>query len=422
MAQGASATPSSPSPVSPQIETEAPEIPLTASEEAALRQAREAYVAGRLEVALAAYDRLVRDSPQRAVFWNDRGVTLDALGRHIDAEGDYRRSIELYPEYELAHRNLSNCLIFQQKNEEALASLGRAVELRPDYEEAWNDLLALLLARGPTREDLGVARRLGRTPGGPLAKFVLGVVAAEVGSTRAAVRALRSAAKGLAADAALRKELGENLARLNAQVEKALGNALFAREDLAGAVDAYRRSIDAQPADEETWNNLGFAYFSAGENQLSIDCFRRAVEINTTYKHAWYNLAYTYQSVDRLEEAIVAYDKTLECDPLDEVAWNNRGNAEYNLGRYEASIPFFEKAVEIRPDYDIAWNNIGNALNKIGRHFPRTGHRGQPAFRLCLVRPGQVAIPCGRPRGGRAGHRALPPGQPTVRLGVGDES
>lgn len=336
--------------------------------DAALARARAAYAEERFEDALALYDVLVASAPGRPVYLNDRGVTKDAMGRHREAEADYRASLTSDPEYELAHRNLANCLVFQGREPDAIAWLERALELRPTYEGAWRDLLGVLLGRGPTEEDLEVARRLAASLKVPFARFVYGVIAAELGRGRVAVRELGAASEGVRKDADTIAEAGEGHETLVAEFEKALGNALFSRDDIAGSVDAYRRSVEARPDDEETWNNLGFAYFTAGENDLSIECFRKSVEVQPDYKHAWYNLAYTYQAVDRLEEAIEAYDRTLECDPTDEVAWNNRGNAEYNLGRYDVSIPFFEKAVELQPDYDIAWNNIGNALNKIGRH------------------------------------------------------
>ncbi len=341
---------------------------LTPAEEDALAGARQAYVAGRTGEALGLYDALVSAFPQRAVFWNDRGVTKDALGRHTDAERDYRKALSLYGDYELAFRNLSNCLLFQGREGEALEALLSAVELERDYEGAYRDILAILLGRGPGRAEVEVAKRLARSARGPFARFVLGVVAAEAGEGRTAVRELGAAAEALAQDQDLKARLGPEWGRVMGEFEKALGNALFARGEVADSVDAYRRSVAANAKDEEAWNNLGFAYYTAGENEPAIECFKRAVEVAPRYKHAWYNLAYTFQTIDLLDEAIRAYDKTIECDPKDEVAWNNRGNAEYNLGRYETSIPYFEKAVEVQPDYDIAWNNIGNALNKAGRH------------------------------------------------------
>ncbi len=341
---------------------------LTPGEEAELAAARDDYTAGRFDAALAKYDRLVADFPQRAVFWNDRGVSLDAVARHGEAEGAYKRALELYPEYELAYRNLSNCLVFQGREGEALGALTKAVRAEPAYEEAYRDALSIMMARGPGSSDVEAARDILRVAGTAFARYLLGVVAAEAGDTRQAVRELRTALQSLRSDPAETGGDPERQKTIVAEVEKALGNALFARDELPDAVDAYRRSVDANAKDEEAWNNLGFAYYTANENDAAIECFERAVAVNPQYKHAWYNLAYAFQTIDMLEEAIKAYDKTLGCDPLDEVAWNNRGNAEYNLGRYEASIPFFERAVEIQPDYDIAWNNIGNALNKAGRH------------------------------------------------------
>src|SRR5207249_3081027 len=68
-----------------------------------------------------------------------------------------------------------------------------------------------------------------------------------------------------------------------------LGDALYALERYAEAVEAYDRAIAADPNNEEAWNNKGFTFFMLGIHEEALACYEKALAINPRYKQAWYN-------------------------------------------------------------------------------------------------------------------------------------
>src|SRR5712692_5739062 len=62
----------------------------------------------RFAEALARYDRASEGGLEDRILFNNRGVALDALGRHAEAVAAYRQSVKLDPGYEIAWYNMGN--------------------------------------------------------------------------------------------------------------------------------------------------------------------------------------------------------------------------------------------------------------------------------------------------------------------------
>jgi len=58
-----------------------------------------------------------------------------------------------------------------------------------------------------------------------------------------------------------------------------LGNARYARRDLAGAADAYRQATERQPGSADAWNNLAQALAELGRRTEALAAARRAVAL-----------------------------------------------------------------------------------------------------------------------------------------------
>jgi len=81
--------------------------------------------------ALDLYDGLVRESPQSAKLWNERGAVLHQLGRFREAKESYLKAIEIQDDNSLAHNNLAIVLAHEGQHEEALAELRKSVKSAP---------------------------------------------------------------------------------------------------------------------------------------------------------------------------------------------------------------------------------------------------------------------------------------------------
>jgi tetratricopeptide (TPR) repeat protein len=68
---------------------------------------------------------------------NTRAQLLETKGEHEEAASLYRKAVELYPEFVVAHYNLGIALGRLNKNQEAEVSLSEAINLKPDFAAAY---------------------------------------------------------------------------------------------------------------------------------------------------------------------------------------------------------------------------------------------------------------------------------------------
>jgi Flp pilus assembly protein TadD len=170
-----------------------------------------------------------------AAFWNDRGVSLDSLGRHDEAIACLKKALEIEPDDAVAHNNLGAALYAKGDLDGAIAEFRTAIRLQPGYAMAHTNLGNALKAKG----DLD----------GAIAEY------------RAAIR--------------LQPDRAD--ARTN------LGNALKAKGDLDGAIAEYRAAIRLRPDYAIAHNNLGNALSTKGDNQAAIEEFHRAYMLDPNH-------------------------------------------------------------------------------------------------------------------------------------------
>jgi predicted TPR repeat methyltransferase len=97
---------------------------------------------GRLDEAIAAYQRAIALDPSHANAYSNLGVLLRATDKPIEAEAAYRTAIRLNPDHIDAYTNLGVLLNGLRRSEEAVACFCKVILLRPKHREA-RRLLAL---------------------------------------------------------------------------------------------------------------------------------------------------------------------------------------------------------------------------------------------------------------------------------------
>lgn len=103
--------------------------------------------AGRLEEAIAAYQKAVELKPDEAAYFNNLGNTLAKAGKIEEARAAYQKSAELNPANAAnAWMNLGIVLWQNQRYEEALEPLRKSLELNPKNAQAWYVLGASLVS------------------------------------------------------------------------------------------------------------------------------------------------------------------------------------------------------------------------------------------------------------------------------------
>jgi predicted O-linked N-acetylglucosamine transferase (SPINDLY family) len=157
----------------------------------------------------------------------------------------YRRTLELQPDFAVAHINLGNALRAQGNLDEAAIRLRRASQLQPDLADAHINLGAVLHEQRKLNEATACYRR------------------------------------------------GLELKPDHAATYNNLGNIFKEQGKLDDAVACYGRALELKPDYAAAHNNLGSTFKDQGKLDEAIACYDRALELRPDFAEAHSNRLYT---------------------------------------------------------------------------------------------------------------------------------
>ena len=193
---------------------------------------------GQLDVAAELLRHAVQLQPSFAQAHNNLGIILSDLGRLDEAADAFTEAIRLKPQYARAYANLAGARMRMFQLPEALKSAQTAIELQPDYAHAHQLLAnAYTMLGDPHAAEIALIEALRLKPD-------------MVESSLLLAGALRKLKRPDEAEQIVRQALTLSPAR--AELWTLLGDLAGDRDDIAGALDAYKRSLELRPNDLST--------------------------------------------------------------------------------------------------------------------------------------------------------------------------
>jgi tetratricopeptide (TPR) repeat protein len=102
------------------------------------------------------------------------------------------------------------------------------------------------------------------------------------------------------------------------------------------AETAYRRSLELDDSDANTWSNLGGLLYEHLKRPIDgIRCVEKALKLNPEHKLGWANLAYMVGRLGHHQHAIAFADRALALDAHFVEAYLHKGAAARALGKNE---------------------------------------------------------------------------------------
>jgi protein O-GlcNAc transferase len=205
--------------------------------------------------------------PDSAVYHNNLGNALRALGEGDAAERAYRDALERDPDYALAHYNLGALLLDLGSENFARDALERALALHPGLAPAALALAGLLLGAGRTAEaEQCLNAALGAAPDQP---DLLGELA--------------------------------HLLRRDGRIDEAIA--------------CLERVVGVAPRRAGAFNDLGALYQLRGNVDAALACLERAVDLDPNLGEAHFNRAKLLDDLGRADEARAAFELARERAP-----------------------------------------------------------------------------------------------------------
>lgn len=272
-------------------------------------QGNELFKLGRLEEAIASYDKALEFRPDdNAVLYN-KGVVLLNLGRLEDAIDSYDKALKSKPNDDAAWYNRGVALLDLGRLEEAIDSFDNTLKLKLNKHEAWNNRgVALFNLRRLEEAIASYDKALEFYSEYDIAWYSRGIALEELGCLEEAIASF------------------DNSLKLNSDFD-------------------------------EAWYNRSNAFLKMGRLEEALPSYDNSLKNNPNHYKAWHNRGYVLEKLGRVEEAIANYKKALSIEHSLILTWNNLGIVLLNLGRNEEAIASFDKALEFKPDYADAFYN-----------------------------------------------------------------
>jgi tetratricopeptide (TPR) repeat protein len=326
---------------------------------------------GRLDDALASYDRAIALLPDYADAYGNRGNVLRDLRRLEEAVASYATAIALKPDHAAAYLNRGHALRDLKRPDEAIASYDHAIALRPDDSEA--------------HYHRGLACRQARRPGEAVASYdkaiALRPTYAEAYNNRGnALSDLRRPEQAIAsydqaislrpdypeahANRAVALEASRRLATAAAHYNRATELAGLGRH--AEALRSFELTIELMPEHADAHIGRGNMLFAQGHHAKALASFEATIALVPDSATAHSNRGNALRALNRPEEAIAAHDRAIALSPDYAEAHNNRGNALCELLRYREALESYTRAIALRPDYAEAHLNLSFCLLRTG--------------------------------------------------------
>jgi tetratricopeptide (TPR) repeat protein len=249
------------------------------------------------------FRRAVQVTEKNYLAYNNLGFYLSNRGHVAEAIENYRKSLEIKPDYEDAHNNLGYAYAGQKKYPEAIAEYEIALRIRPNHPEVNNNL-------GNALGDIGRVDEA-------IAHYLITL-----------------------------QQKPEH-----ADAHNNLGVALAMKGQFDEAIQHFHAAMRYKPNDASAHSNLGNTYGMQGKFDLAIPEYMEAIRLNPKDNQAQNNLGITLFRQGKVDEAISHYRAALDIKPNDPQIHYNLGVAVLQQGNQQEALTHFTEAVRLKPDY-----------------------------------------------------------------------
>jgi superkiller protein 3 len=303
------------------------------------------------------------DIPEVARSLMEEGDRAREAGRLDDALAKYEKAIEAAPQLSSAYANAGAILFQQQKVDEAYKLFVRGVEQSPSDRTLLSNAAAAAQQLGKSSEALAFVDR-----------------ALEKNARDAALHALRGTilrSLGRDADAVAALQEATRLAPNEARHHFSLGNALYATGKKNEAIDEYRKAIAIDRDYTRAYYNLGAALFESGQYSEALGAYTKALEpidkafarneaVDPIHARAYANLGAIWMKQQAWQQAADAYAKSLKLDPKSAETHYNLGFIYFNWNKPDRAEQEYRAALGIDASLPLAYLHLGEIAWKRG--------------------------------------------------------
>jgi tetratricopeptide (TPR) repeat protein len=166
--------------------------------------------------------------------------------------------------------------------------------------------------------------------------------------------------------------LSSNQPRTAAIANFRIGNAYMAQGKFGNAEVAFARAVALNPADAESYNNLGEALGELKQYPRALEAFTKAINLDQKLLKAKYNQAVSYDRMRNFRYSEFVFRSLIKNNPRYSLAFDGLAVTLSKAGRAKEAITFHEQAIALDPrepsyyyNYAISYLMMGNTAKAI---------------------------------------------------------
>jgi len=143
--------------------------------------------------------------------------------------------------------------------------------------------------------------------------------------------------------------------------------ASYERGNYKGAIELFKRVVEADPKHKTAWMDLGRSYMVLHQTDDAVAAFKKQAELNPYDEYAYGAIGWAYSTDRKYDQAAEAFNKAIEINPLSEYAHGALGTMYQEARQYDKAAPELEKAVSLKPDDASLQISLGDAYLNLGQ-------------------------------------------------------
>ena len=281
------------------------------------------------------------------------GRALQLDGRHDEALGAYRKSIEIDPQHGDAYNNIATLYHENGNLNEAIRWYHEALRWYPGYDEIYINLGDAHFQKGEVDTAAQMFEKALSIDGNK------GSTWSNYGLILIEERRFEEAASAYEKAIELSPELAEPYNNL--------GNVLSAQGKHELALERYQQAIARSPRElGEVEINIATTYLQLNQASTAANVLQRSIAEGRGSAAHYYHLGRAFRKQKKMEGAQAAFARASELDPTDARPNAALGELYADNAELESAIGEFRRALEIRPQYERALFGLGMSLDKTG--------------------------------------------------------
>jgi predicted O-linked N-acetylglucosamine transferase (SPINDLY family) len=261
------------------------------------------------------------------VIENLYGIVLVKKLLHDDAIKQFKKTIELYPNFIDAYYNLGTILLTEKNYFEAENYLRKAVNFRDNYYDAIFNLANVLRLTHKEQEAIDLYLKC--------------------------------------------KNIRDN----DFEVYNCLGLCFQNLRNYKLAIEHFNKAISINFDAFGVYNNLALIYYETQEYDAAIRLLDRAININPLFTEAYLNFGNIYRELKNFEKSKLNYEKAISLDNKLYKAYFNLAKLKIDLKKdYFGAIDDLNYTISLNTNYQLAHSLLATCYVQIFNHSKATHH------------------------------------------------